>query len=348
MKKYGLNRILAYCLFALLTSMLTMEAAAYPQSAENAIKAQPHTEMDMATAVMLTDLRTVLDIKAVALTNASAPKQYTSDEILSALFHMDILEEYDITPNCRSERNKIFSKIKKALSKSPLYAKTEKGGLFKADYIAITNGASGAEYFYYGDVKKNRPSGFGVLCTGIVSLEDLSTLPALCYAGAFKEGRTNGYGACFLNNAKQTDYERNLEALNRENVANAELMAAYYMAYVIYDGYFANNRMNGKGNEFSVGLSVHKEGLSLTTVIAEWKKGAYSGRLKSYYDDMPGFDGHMKHGAENGTGTRYYDNGQIAYTGEWKNGKYHGKGTLYDRDGNVIYKGKWKNGDYAS
>lgn len=250
------------------------------------------------------------------------------DETFPKLFHQSAIEEMAISINCSSEREKVIDKIEKALQEEPSRVTLKDGGLFNKDYYAIT--ATGGSYLYYGKKKNNKPDGFGVLT--YIHMNGFSGVVSnyLVYAGNFKDGLYNGYGAKF---AKPSD----------------ELFDGYdpikHGSYVTYDGEWKDGEKNGKGNWF---LSTYDPYELLTVVVGEFKKNKANGKVKEYTKGILTYDGATKNGDKNGKGISYFSNGQTKYSGEWKDGVYHGKGKLYRENGDLIYSGKWKNGDYAS
>lgn len=280
-------------------------------------------------------------------------------EILSILFHQPYLDTVDIPVHYKSDRKKLPDKIASALQKEPVAVKVEDGGFFGKDYYAVTS--EYGEYLYYGKIKDNRPNGFGVLTRGKVDLNDLETVSDLIYAGDFKEGLYDGYGATFNEDSEiNASFSSDQIETDQYNAAYLEMTPVYVKTYVTYDGNWKKGVEEDKGNFFllDTGIlrlnpNIQEDYLSgnyypLTVTIAEVKKGYISGDTKQYTLGCLTFEGKTKNGQENGQGTSYFLNGQKEYKGEWKDGVYDGKGTLYDEDGKVIYAGKWKDGDYAS
>lgn len=279
------------------------------------------------------------------------------DDILSVLFHQPYLEAADIKVNYKSDRNKMPEKIKSALEKEPVLVNFEKGGLFGTDHYAVTTKSSG--YCYYGKIKSNKPDGFGVLTSGEVRLDDLSTIKNLIYAGNFKKGFYDGYGASFQSVSR--DYSTHVSGFiesgrlepQYETIANT-----YLESCVTYDGGWKKGIESGKGNFFqlddylilnSISQAEYWGGTVYPIVtVTDVKKSLAHGNTKRYAYGVLVFDGKTKNGYQNGKGTSYFLNGQKEYDGQWKDGKYDGKGKLYDENGALVYNGKWKNGDYAS
>lgn len=296
---------------------------------------------------------------------AKGSKDSDAQDVLRVLFHEPYLTAAKIKTNCGAKREKIIGEIESALLKEPYVLKEEDGGWFGKDYYAVTSNAYGI--LYYGKVKSNRPDGFGVLAKGAVDLNDLSSLKNLIYAGNFKKGLYHGYGATFNTPDRMVDYD-GLAGILAQNgqipYEKQEIASAYVASYVTYDGEWKNGAANGKGNSFYMDLSEWTGKMENSEysqenywggicypnhiLISGMKKDEASGSARRYYFGHLMYDGKMKYGYANGTGTSYYFNGQKKYVGLWKDDSYHGKGTLYDDKGTIIYKGKWEHGDYKS
>lgn len=266
-----------------------------------------------------------------------------TEQLLEALFHQPYLAQVDIATNCRSQRENIIEEIAEALEGEPCALSVE-DELFGGTYFAVTKYTS--TLFYYGETKNNRPNGFGVVMeTGSRDGDILFR-----YAGEFKKGRLDGYGAEFavynrLDQLSDTEYP--------------ELTADYLSNYVTYDGEWESGCKSGKGNYYDVsgfrvadapevegywggGYYPHK------IMVVTFKKDKLTGKAKVYLYQSLAYDGELKNGERDGEGVQYYANGQIQYKGSWKEGTYNGKGTLYDENGEKLYSGKWERGDYAS
>lgn len=278
-------------------------------------------------------------------------------DILPILFHQPYLDATNISVNYESDRGKMPDKIAKALQGTPYRAIQKDGGLFGTDYYAITSGSSG--YYYYGKTSDNRPDGFGVLARNPINLDDLDSIDGLVYAGNFKKGIFNGYGAQFNSasiNASTYVYGFIFNGWLEEKYANIAI--SYLQSYIVYDGSWQNGKEDGKGNYFQLDdyllLNSNVQdnywgGMCYPIItVTDVNKSLVDGDTKQYVCGVLVYDGKTKSGAEDGKGISYYSNGQVKYDGQWKNGKYDGKGKLYDTDGTLIYSGKWKKGDYAS
>lgn len=302
--------------------------------------------------------------------DAASPSSHTQDsqggntepsgavseaDIISVLLHQPYLDAADISVNYSFEREKLPDRILDALQTKPHMVKKEDGGLLGTDYYALTNKTA---YYYYGEIKDNRPDGFGVLADQAVSLDDLYSVNNLIYAGNFKKGAYDGYGAEFNSDEISTTYASHLINSGWLEQKYEKIAAAYLTAHVVYDGGWKNGKADKKGNSFQFGSllltnPIIQDGYWGGTcypvvTVTEVKNGLANGKTKSYMCGVLIYDGETKDGFENGEGSSYFVNGQVHYDGQWKNGKYNGQGKLYDEDGTLIYSGKWKNGDYSS
>lgn len=285
---------------------------------------------------------------------APVQRQTLSDEqVLDAWLmiaaHEPYLEASGINTHFASERKSTIKKAQKVAVMEAQYIVWE-NAVFD-DHYAVS--ATQTSYTYYGDTKKNRPHGFGMM----VSIENGEQI--IEYIGNFKKGNFDGYGILF--DSFDTDPYLTAKGLAQEGMldaSQADMAAEYLRCYMSYDGKWKNGRRSGKGNEYELNLATI---LSSPTIkeywggalypsvrVGEYKKGKLTGSVKLYEASTLVYDGKMKKGMRAGKGTSYYLNGQKQYTGEWKNNSYHGRGKLYDESGSMVYSGKWKNGDYAS
>lgn len=275
------------------------------------------------------------------------------EDIISVLFHQPYLDAAGINVHHSRDRKAMPGKIAAVLNKEPVALTKETGGWFSNDYYAVT--MKNSRITYYGDIKDNKPDGFGLLSAGEIDLNRPDTFSQVLYVGNFSKGRFDGYGAAFLGLYEKS--QRTVEestGLDSSYTATANI---YLNAYVVYDGEWKKGEMNGEGNVFnSVGdpfapiqanywggsnypASIHVSGI---------KSEQYTGDTKEYHYGRLIYDGEMKYSCRQGKGTSYYDNGQEQYDGQWKGNKYNGSGKLYDENGVLVYSGKWKDGDYAS
>lgn len=279
--------------------------------------------------------------------------------VLQILFHEPLIEQGEIKVHYTKERKELIEKTEKALSETPVRVAVEGKGLFSKGHYAVTAYDEGA--YYYGETKKNRPHGFGVLVSAPLDLEnDLGTAAYLIYAGDWKKGVYSGYGAEF-NHSPDADVQ-SVRMLVQDGCVDenlGELLEAYLHAYVTKDGKWKSGKLSGDVNYFyfnsySLNLSYpYPDGYWAdccvpVTEVTHAKNDKRNGKIVSYEGTALVLEGTMKRDVLTGNLKTYYYNGQVKYKGKVKNNSYNGKGTLYDESGNVIYSGKWKNGNYAS
>lgn len=236
--------------------------------------------------------------------------------------------------------------------------------LFGKDYYYAT--ASETKYYYAGELKDNKPHGFGA----IVGFADGSGTYEFAgevlfyYVGNFKNGMKDGFGVEFhADECDITQAVQRIASLNLVSDDYGEHLCHYLFNHVAYEGFWKENEHHGKGNEFSFptydGIYFFHEEINRPiegylfgnaypdVTSGEWKNGKLDGDVSIYVFNHKKYIGEMKNGKEDGQGTLYHTNNQPEYEGEWKNGSAHGHGSYYDYDGNLIYSGEWKNGNYA-
>ena len=222
-------------------------------------------------------------------------------------------------------------------------------------------------FYYYGDLKDEKPDGVGILFFGINGV----------YAGNFKKGEPNGYGILYTSNGGIVCESEDFKYVgDHEFKANGDSIK-YNMSYE--DG--ANRTPRGKAHDLYVDysnyyLSDDDESQTFNFVNplcmcpcveyeGEMKNNKKDGKGKDYYDVFQiseskevlwlkdncygpiKYDGEYANDQFSGNGTVYFYSGLIEYDGKLKNGLPNGKGKLYDKNGNLIYEGKFKNGDIA-
>lgn len=297
--------------------------------------------------------------KAIPLTSAQQESASLTETVLTVLFHEPLIQQGGIKVHYAKERQALISKTAAALEGTPVRVGIAGKGLFSKGHYAVTAYDEGG--YYYGQTKKNRPHGFGVLLSRPLDLEnDLSSASYLVYAGNWKNGVYSGYGAEF-NHSPNADLSSVRSLINDGFVDEdlGPLLEAYLYAYVTKDGNWKNGKLSGKVNYFyfnSISLDLshpYPEGYWAdccvpTIEVTQAKNDKRNGKITAYKGTALVLEGTLKRDKLNGKLKTYYDNGQIEYEGSVKNNNYNGKGTLYDEDGNVVYSGKWKNGNYAS
>lgn len=76
---------------------------------------------------------------------------------------------------------------------------------------------------------------------------------------------------------------------------------------------------------------------------------SYTGKVRVYYDEkfeQIQFEGRLKNGKADGSGSEYYENGRYQFVGEFVEGVYEGEGILYYEDGSVEYRGEFADGRF--
>lgn len=213
-----------------------------------------------------------------------------------------------------------------------------------------------SEYCYSGELKKNQPSGFGVLSKLYYINSELQIyLPV--YIGEFSKGQYDGKGIKF--------YDFSEEEIVNTILGNSELTedniyeyTDHYFQQIEYIGSFEKGLQEGEGVAFIYpklnfyyyeGENIEELDMKNINVFhGIYKKGKMNGKGKIYSHKFLLYEGEFKDGMMDGKGTAYYpDSEQVKYKGEWENNTYSGKGTLYNENGDVEYKGNWEDGDYA-
>lgn len=226
--------------------------------------------------------------------------------------------------------------------------------IFGGEKYSITSNES--EYCYSGKLKKNQPSGFGMLS----KLYDINSelqvyLPV--YIGEFSKGKYDGEGIKFYDFSEDEIVDTILGNIGITEETVREYTDCYFQQ-IEYIGNFEKGLQDGNGVTFiypSLILysyeSVDDEELDMKNINVFhgiYKKGQMNGKGKVYSHKFLVYEGEFKDDMMNGKGTTYYPNSeQVKYKGEWENNAYSGKGTLYNENGEVEYKGNWENGDYA-
>lgn len=231
---------------------------------------------------------------------------------------------------------------------------------FGADRYKRTEGRNG--YLYYGELKDNRPDGYGILLkeselfTQFLVFEDRCY--DLLYIGQFAAGKYDSFGLKFTTTSggydifsKLCPYEEGTDAY----------ITGYlnWVNYVSYFGEFSKGMESGKGNKFGltdgyIGLWENvKDSFNFDTPryysidVGEYQSGKLNGDAKQYVRGWLWYDGEMKDDCFNGYGKRYYpQSSQVVYEGYFKDNQRHGTGTSYSESGEIVYQGEWRYDEY--
>ena len=239
-----------------------------------------------------------------------------------------------------------------------LYVDTD--NLFGADRYKITESYKG--YLYYGELKDNRPDGYGILLAYTENFDYLLSYKekpyALRYVGEFSDGQFDGFGLLFTESENGRNFLSDLRPYNIDTGENIDLYIAW-ANYVEYFGEFSGGYKEGKGNSFVLAdfyIGLYEKALEEIDIehprfsidVGIYKNDELNGSNKQYVGGYLLYDGESKNGEYDGYGILYHYGTNIPrYEGEFKNGMRHGTGTSYSETGEVVYTGKWKNDDYA-
>lgn len=226
--------------------------------------------------------------------------------------------------------------------------------LIGKSYYTIAAGPS--NLYYIGETKDYRPHGFGAvfgLSTG-AGTYDLQGEAFFQYVGNFKNGMMDGYGILFAPDEANITYacKDAIQIMADHGMSfsddTGEKLARYLFDYVSYEGFFEENKKEGKGNEFGFywdedvirflePLNPPIEGYLFGPVypnvtMGEYKNGKLNGYAKIYKSNHLIYEGEMKNGKESGEGKQYYYNGDIEYEGQFQNGIPDGTGDYYETD----------------
>ena len=218
------------------------------------------------------------------------------------------------------------------------------------------------KYIYHGELKDNRPDGYGALMKFSEYNHGLSSGYDIVYVGMFKEGSYDGYGMEF--NIPEDAYEySSFDYVCKYDKSSDEYFAYYlaWMNYVKYNGYFKNGKKDGKGNQYMTSLSAFTDMAAVLGStdeaefnnvryaeinVGEFKNDTLNGNVNEYDLGLLKYSGEVHDDKKDGKGKTFFDSGVLEYDGEFKNDMRHGKGKLYDESGNLIYDGDWKYDDY--
>lgn len=214
------------------------------------------------------------------------------------------------------------------------------------------------EYIYFGELKDNRPDGYGILIQrseieyGAIKLEE--RYYNFLYIGQFTEGRYNGFGMQFCTPATGIYSLYDLCPFEKGSVEFTRYYCMWYN-YVTYFGYFSRGEQTGQGNYFYASTVDSSEGkIDIDNIryfhvqSGAFKNGLLNGYGREYWNGLLQYEGGLKEGYKHGYGKEYnYLTDILAYEGEFKDDKRHGRGTSYTDKGEIDYSGEWRYGDYA-
>ncbi|MCD8000705.1 MAG: hypothetical protein LUH21_26165 [Clostridiales bacterium] len=235
----------------------------------------------------------------------------------------------------------------------------------KSGYKMSTNKGR-TEFVYFGKIKNGKPSGQGVLCA--MDTEMVVNIYIPIYAGAFKEGKYNGYGISFDQYGIKEEGEYKDGKLSGEGIKyfglKKETDSVFKNGTNIRENYFDKKLM--EGGSILIDLPVLRPSV---LIEGKFKAGLVSGKKNKWYYNNYGtvkengykyyvlcnadsnygwiyFEGEMDNDEKSGQGKEYYSNQQLHYVGMYKKDEWSGKGTLYNDDGSKLYVGEFKKALY--
>ena len=257
----------------------------------------------------------------------------------------------------------------------------ESGNILEPFYkIAVTTANDIAQsddwfnYYYYGDMKDNRPNGQGIILTKVSPSIDMALfLPV--YAGNFQNGILDGYGIKFY---QDSGIEVEGEFLIDDLGADFEGIVPEGKVISYYQNDINEIAKNGSIPEEDLDYYSHMQYSNRSAVLnypilqpsvnieGEYQEEWLTGDIKEYYynyqfnlndqkyhkmeNSVYGplkYEGEMEHDDYSGKGEVFYLNGQTAFKGNLSDGLFDGEGKIYTKDGKLIYKGQFKGGYIA-
>lgn len=265
-------------------------------------------------------------------------EEYTIEEMEEKALTYTTLLTYTYDSTKHGKKVKTLIEDNKDASEKDFCYILEKSKLFSSKKTYEMTIDSSAEYMYYGDLKKDKPDGYGILY--------YEHFPV--YIGEFSKGVKDGYGIDIIESdfyqAYLISYEgefkdglREGDGVEHRGFVEGSVLDSYYYALGMY------KREALKCLDLSYDVPLID---SVQIYKGEFQDGEYDGDGVSYYGSgQIMYEGEFENGVYDGDGVLYFGDGQLQYEGKFKNGAYNGKGTLYSEDGDVIYKGEFKNGD---
>lgn len=260
--------------------------------------------------------------------------------------------EHNIELNSFSEQKALskwlYSINAEEINIEPVFLKTDQ--LWGAARFKKTDRQD--EYAYFGQLKDNRPNGYGLLMktygSGAVMIH---------YIGSFKEGHYHGYGLMF-NGSEELIYSISGSTGWAYGSQELQEFSSTWINHVKYEGKFKKGAMTGKGNYFENNLEMmfaapfyESNGNSKDSVYyyliqtGDFEDGALNGKGKIYYNGYLLYSGGFMDDECSGKGKIYYpESTQVKYEGNFSDSVFSGSGTSYYEDGTVEYQGKWVDG----
>ena len=303
---------------------------------------------ETAVTASMTTPEGELDVNEVQAPNVPV----WSPEYLSFYLQNKPLDLYDFSKE--EEKN---TKLAKDAKTEKCYIKGSEGFINKS--ITYKKADQETDLIYMGEIKDEKPDGYGVLSKMINYGSDTNPVFAyqIMYDGMFKKGKYSGFGKSFFSFEDENEAWQFREFVKQSE--DAQTCVNDYFNELEYIGYFEDGQFNGKGlfitypdkrytSIFSERITMRADEdpqyYTLGIASSNFEKGEMEGKAKLYYADYLVYDGELKKGEPDGKGKRYYrGSDHLKYEGEFSGGKMEGKGTLYDYDGKVVVSGQWKN-----
>lgn len=256
----------------------------------------------------------------------------------------------------RFEEEEALALWLETLNQEPIYV--EEDNIFGAPQYKRTERKT--SYLYYGELRENRPDGYGILLGPTYNNHGIEIYNEwqydIMYIGEFSDGRYQGFGIEF--------YETNMGQDYLEQYCTAEpgseLYQDYYLMWanpVAYFGEFQSGERHGKGNAFILSQAEIYFGAmgeididmpEYEISVCEYRSGEKDGNGSIYAPNgYVAYIGEFDNDVYDGYGTKYYyGTDTLEYEGTYKDGKRHGTGTSYRQNGDVAYAGEWAHDDY--
>ncbi len=268
-------------------------------------------------------------------------------------YQIEYADKYDIKINRFPKLEKALAECLETVDETEIYLDYEKG--IGKNFYKRTEKLG--DYVYFGELKDNKPNGYGALFKrsdinyGAMMLGDEIYFNRY-YIGNFKNGKIDGFGLLF------DVIESSIDELSSRGIEfDSNEFYNLYLDWgnpVGYFGMFSNGEIDGLGNYFHVfSLENLEKDYNLNELnypiveTGEFSGEYLNGKGRFYWGGYLQYDGELKNGTMHGYGKRYYFLSEVLeYEGEFKNDKRHGYGISYSKDGEVLYDGNWENDDY--